>query len=106
MTAQDRFVEFVLDQLSGLAGVRTRRMFGGLGLYLRESFFGLVYDGRLYLKTDDETRGWFEERGMSSFQPNERQRFPTYMEVPAESLEEPEELSRLAAEAASRPARR
>jgi DNA transformation protein len=34
-------------------------MFGGHGLYLDDVFFALIAYGRLYLKTDGQTRGDF-----------------------------------------------
>lgn len=49
---EDSFRDFVLDQLPALGDIRCRAMFGGYGLYLGEDFFGIVYDGRLYFKTD------------------------------------------------------
>jgi len=52
----ESFKDFVLDQLQALAGVDARRMFGGFGLYRDEIFFGIVYRGRLYFKTDEGDR--------------------------------------------------
>ena len=49
-------------------------MFGGYGLYAGEVFFGIVANGRLYFKTDDETRGRFEFVCESRIQRNERRR--------------------------------
>lgn len=37
-TKQDSFKDFVLDQLNGLLGLTNRAMFGGYGLYQRETF--------------------------------------------------------------------
>ncbi len=42
-------------------------MFGGHGVYIDGLIVGLVIDDSLYLKTDDETRAWFEERGLAPF---------------------------------------
>ena len=102
MNAGSSFLEFVQDQLGDLAGVTTRAMFGGFGLYLGGAFFGIVYDDRLYLKTDDDTRGWYEARGMTSFQPNEKQALKNYLEVPPDTIEDGEELRARAVEAAGR----
>lgn len=84
---QDSFKNFVLDQLRGLDGVQCRAMFGGHGLYCGESIFGIIFQGRLYLKTTATTRPRFEQRGMKPFQPNVRQRLKSYFEVPAEVVE-------------------
>jgi DNA transformation protein len=94
------FLDFVLDQLEDLAGLRATRMFGGYGLYLGSSFFGIVYDDRLYLKTDETSRPWYEDRGMGSFRPTERQHLKTYYEVPGDAIEDREQLVELAVDAA------
>ncbi|HEY3216544.1 MAG TPA: TfoX/Sxy family protein [Candidatus Eisenbacteria bacterium] len=95
------FKDFVLDQLEGLGAVRARAMFGGHGLYLDESFFAIVYRGRLYFKTSDATRGDFQRLGMKPFRPNRGQTLGTYYEIPAAVLEDVAELSRWARRAAS-----
>ena len=94
-------LDFVLEQLGDVAGVRSKPMFGGHGLYLGSTFFGIVYDERLYLRTDGDTRGWYEERGMGTFRPNERQNLKTYYEVPGDAIEARGELAELAQEAAA-----
>lgn len=88
----DDFIEFVSDQLGGLAGFRSRRMFGGHGLYLGDRFFGIVADRQLYFKTDDRTRPRYVAAGMSFFQPNPKQALKHYFEVPAEIIEQPAAL--------------
>ena len=107
----DGFVEFVRDQLRGLEGeLEFRRMFGGHGLYRDGVFFGILMDGRFYLKTSDATRAEFVRRGMEPFQPNERQTLKTYYEVPADVLESTADLVEWArsscASARDKPARR
>ena len=75
-------------------------MFGGSGLYLHGAFFGIVFAERLYFKTDDVTRPWYEEKGMGAFRPNERQELTNYLEVPGDVIEDPDELIEKALEAA------
>ena len=87
----DSFKEFVLDQLSGLGELTYRGMFGGYGLYSGQIFFGIIFQGRLYFKTDDGSRGEYERRGMKPFQPNKRQTMK-YHEVPADVAEDRELL--------------
>jgi DNA transformation protein and related proteins len=89
----DSFRDFILDQLAGLDGVRCRSMFGGYGLYQGETFFGILHQDRLYFKTDDSTRPEYQRRGMQPFQPNDRQTLKSYYEVPAEVVENREELA-------------
>jgi DNA transformation protein len=83
----DEFVEFVVDQLRDLGDVSPKRMFGGHGLYLGQTFFGIVHHGCLYFKTNDQTRGDYEAAGMGPFQPNAKQTLKSYYEVPADILE-------------------
>jgi DNA transformation protein len=82
------FVEFVLDQLAGLRGVRKRRMFGAFGLYQGDLFFGIVDEGRLYLLTDETTRRDYEAKGMEPFAPTPQQVLKNYFEVPVDVLED------------------
>lgn len=95
----DTFVEFALDQLSALGPVDCRRMFGGYGLYAGGIFFGLIFKGRLYFKTDDDSRRNYTERGMKPFRPNPRQTLKTYYEVPLDVLEDAESLTAWARQA-------
>ncbi len=43
---------FAQDLFSGMGAVQVRRFFGGGGLYAGSVMFGLIADGRIYLKTD------------------------------------------------------
>ena len=68
-------------------------MFGGVGIYAAELFFALLDDDTLYFKVDDGTRPQFEDRGMAPFRPyGEDGEVMGYSEVPADVLEDPEEL--------------
>jgi DNA transformation protein len=93
------FVDFVLDQLRGMRGVRACRMFGGNGLYQKETFFGIIADGRLYLKTDKRSREQYTNAGVKPFQPTPKQTLKRYFEVPVDVLEDDSELVRWAKEA-------
>lgn len=89
----DGFRDFVLDQLSELSGLTHRAMFGGYGLYQRETFFGIIHEGRLYFKTDGTTRAAYVTRNMKPFRPNPKQTLKTYYEVPVDVLEDAGELT-------------
>ena len=80
--------DFVLDQLSGLRGLRAQAMFGGVGLYADEVFFGIVAADVLYFKVDDSTRAAYEAEGSKPFTPYGDRATPMqYYEVPAGVLE-------------------
>ena len=94
---ETKYLEFVLDQLAALGDVTAKSMFGGHGLYRDGVFFGIVWNGTLYLKTDDHTRAGFERRGLRPFQPyGDRGITMHYHEAPAEMFESREELLRWA----------
>ncbi len=97
----DSFKDFVLDQLAGLPELRARAMFGGHGLYQGGLFFGILFDGRLYFKTDARTRAAYLKRGCSHFIYEKARRIISihYYEVPADVLENREELIVWAGEA-------
>lgn len=99
MPVTDEYCEFVLEQLDGLGNLRSRRMFGGVGLYCDNLFFALIADDTLYLKVDDSNRPDFEERGMPPFvpYPDRSDASMGYCQVPAEVLEDNEDLVRWAA---------
>ncbi|CAN5551285.1 TfoX/Sxy family protein [soil metagenome] len=84
---------YVLEQLGRVAPVSARSMFGGVGIYSDGLFFALMDDDALYFKTDDTNRSDFEAAGMAPFRPFGEGTHPMrYHELPAELLEDPEEL--------------
>jgi DNA transformation protein len=93
------FLEFVLDQLSALKSVTSRRMFGGIGLYRAETFFAIIDEGRLYFLTGESTRPRYEARGMKAFQYAPGKFLHTYYEVPVDVLEDDGALCQWALEA-------
>lgn len=112
MAVSTEYLEYVLEQLAGLGGVRTIRMFGGIGLYQDERFFGIITStDTLYFKVNDANRGDYEARGMSPFCPPSNRRISmSYYEVPADTLEDSDECVAWArksvAAAGTRPAKR
>lgn len=91
--AEDTYRDFVLDQLAPLAGaLECRKMFGGCGLSLGGSFFGILYRGRLYFRADPASRAEYEKRGMRPFRPNARQTLRSYFEVPVDVVEDADQL--------------
>ncbi|MCH7865714.1 MAG: TfoX/Sxy family protein [Proteobacteria bacterium] len=67
MPVSTEFLEFLVDQLGPLGPIRSKRMFGGAGLFMDGTMFGLVVDDGLYLKADDENRPDFEAQGLGPF---------------------------------------
>lgn len=103
------FRTFVLDQLEDLGDVTPRSMFGGVGLYRRGLFFGIIAGDVMYLKVDDTTRADYERAGMGPFRPYpHRSGTMQYYAVPMEVLESAADLAhwaRRAVKVAERSAR-
>jgi DNA transformation protein len=95
MPKSSEYLEYVLEQLSGLGGVTANRMFSGSGFYQNDVFFALLFSDTLYFKVNDDNRADYESRGMRRFQPYEDKPHLsfTYYEVPAEVLEDRDELA-------------
>jgi DNA transformation protein len=94
MAVQPQFLAYLLEQLAGVRGLRSRRMFGAMGLYGDDVFFGLVDDDTVYFKTDESNIALFRERGMPRFMPFPDRPVTTlgYHQVPADVIEDPELL--------------
>ena len=94
------FKSYVLDQLAALGDVTPKPMFGGVGLYYRGVFFGILARDTLYLKTDDRNRPEYLGAGMPPFKPYpDRSGTMKYYAVPLEVLESAPELARWARKA-------
>ena len=95
MAVTRNYLDYVLEQLTGLGDVSSRRMFGGVGLYNGELFFGLIDNDTLFFKVDDSNRSDYVARGMEAFRPfpDKPDHSMSYFEVPADVLEERDELT-------------
>jgi DNA transformation protein len=69
-------------------------MFGGVGLYSDQFFFGLIAEDTLYLRVDDGNRDDFTARGAAAFRPyaDRPQLSISYYEAPPEVLEDARQL--------------
>jgi len=94
MSVSSSFRTFIVEQLGrAVPRIRARSMFGGVGIYSGDLFFGLIDDDTLYFKVDDSNRPDFTARQMEPFRPyGEDGETMGYYEVPAELLEDPEAL--------------
>lgn len=94
MAVSPSYKTFVLEQLSAVAPVTSRAMFGGVGIYAGGLFFALLDDDRLYFKVDDATRPRYAAAGMGPFDPfkDGTTLLKGYHEVPGEVLEDEERL--------------
>jgi DNA transformation protein len=89
MAVSDSFLTFVIEQLDGVRQVTSRRMFGGVGLYSGESFFGVLDNDRLYFKVNETSVGDYTRAGMGPFRPDPTKPMTMkYYEVPVSVLED------------------
>ena len=94
MAMNSDFADEAVERLQRvIPGLHARRMFGGVGLYSEEQFFGIVAFDRLWFKVDDSNRADYEARGMPPFQPfPDRPTVMSYYEIPPDLLDDAEEL--------------
>lgn len=108
MPAGAAFVAHCLELLAPHGNVRSRRMFGGHGLYVDSLFIALIGGDRLYLKADDTSRAAFERAGCAPFTYQRSGGAAValgYWSAPDEALDAPQQMApwaRLALAAALR----
>ena len=95
MAARSELLDHLVDQLAPLGEARGRPMFGGYGVYLDGLIIGLIAFDMFYLKVDDQNRPDFEAAGASPFSYDTKNGVNTstaYWEVPADVLDDPDQL--------------
>jgi len=94
MAISPEYREFLLDQLAPFGPVSIRRMFGGAGIFRDGLMFALVADDTLYFKVDATNQADFADRGMEPFTYLRKSKPASlrYYEVPADILEDPQDL--------------
>ena len=94
MPVSSDYLQYLLEQLARLPRVTSRKMFGGVGLYSDGVFFAIIDNDTLFFKTDDSTRQRYVERGCEPFRPYKDRPdvSMSYFQVPAELLEDADEL--------------
>jgi DNA transformation protein len=87
MTADAKFLDYVMELLVPLGEVKSRAMFGGYGIFHEGDMFALISGSRLFFKVDDSNRAAYETAGSRRFHPM------PYYEVPADVMEDSEKLT-------------
>jgi DNA transformation protein and related proteins len=100
MSVSPSFRTFVIDQLSRVRhDIRTKAMFGGVGIYAGEFFFALIDNDLVYFKVDETNRAQYVARNMGPFMPGgEGGEVMQYYQIPEDVLEDIDELRSWAAE--------
>lgn len=84
-----------IDQLSDWAKITTRPLFGAVALYRNDHVFAMVWNGALYFKVDDNSRGKYEaakSQPLGYVSKGVDQALKSYWEVPADVLEDADKL--------------
>jgi DNA transformation protein len=93
MAVSNSYLTYVLDQLHGLPGLVTKGMFGGVGLYSSDVFFGVIDNDTLFFKVDTDLARQYQKLGMPPFQPIPgKAAMGGYYQVPPTVLENADEL--------------
>jgi DNA transformation protein len=95
MAVQAQYLAFILEQLEKLGSLHTRRMFGAVGLYCGELFFGIIDDDTLFFKSDAANSADYVARNMPQFMPSpdRPEAVMAYYQVPADIIEDAELLT-------------
>jgi DNA transformation protein len=95
MAVRPQILSYLLEQLGALPGLRSRRMFSGVGLYSGDLFFALIHDDTLYFKTDAVSSADYVARNMPRFMPfpHRPKAILAYHQVPADVIEDAETLN-------------
>lgn len=100
-------LDHALELLAPLGPLRSRRMFGGWGIYVEDLFIAIIAFDQLFLKADDLTVPRFEAAGCRRFEYEREGKVAglRYFCPPEETLESPALMrpwAQLAVEAALR----
>lgn len=94
MPRRSEFVDYIVDQMRFIPGLRVRAMFGGHGVYQHERMFAIILNDTLYLKTDSLSQADFETHGLQPFTYQAKGKTVTlrYYEAPPEVFDEVDEM--------------
>ena len=88
MTVSQEFIDYLEDKLQDAGYIYSKRMFGGVGIYLNDVFFAIVADDILYFKVTVANEAFFEDMKMPWFRPyKDQSRKMKYRQVPDETIE-------------------
>lgn len=94
MALSPEYKEFIIDLFSPLGPIKIRAMFGGGGVYYKDTMFGLISGETLYLKVDASNRHDFEAVGAEPFVYTGKSNpvAMTYFQLPECLLDDSDEL--------------
>lgn len=91
MSADADFATYCSELLAPAGEVRSKRMFGGYGLYVDDLFVAIIVGDALYLKVDEQSQPSFHEAGSRPFEYTRqgRQQRMGFWTVPDQAMDSP-----------------
>lgn len=91
MSADADFATYCTELLAPAGEVRSKRMFGGYGLYVDDVFVAIIVGDALYLKADEQSRPQFQAAGSRRFEYTRqgKQQGMGFWTVPAAAMDSP-----------------
>jgi DNA transformation protein len=96
MAVSQDYLDFILDQLSGVEGIEPKKMFGGIGFFKEGIMFGMIGGGIFRLRVDETNEKEYKDAGMKNFAPKAGSKGMPYYEVPESVLNDKMELTKWA----------
>jgi DNA transformation protein len=95
LDSMSEFVEYLHEVFESFGPIRSRKMFGGHGIYHNDLMFALVAGDELYLKTDGVSRALFERLDLGPFEfvANNKTSKMSYYKAPDEIYDDPEQAA-------------
>lgn len=95
MSVDESLADLARELFAAAGAVSIRRMFGGAGLFSDGVMFGLIADGTIFLKTDQQTESAFRAEGSEPFAYEARGRTValSYWRMPERLFDEPDEAA-------------
>jgi DNA transformation protein len=92
---KNEFADELHEVFERFGRISVRRMFGGHGVFRDGRMFGLVIDGRLYLKADAQSVAYFGARQLGPFEYLRKGKPArlSYYEAPPELFEDRDEAA-------------
>ncbi len=87
-------IDYLAEILAPLGSVRSKRMFGGIGIYINNLFCAIIVDDCLYFKADDDNEAEFIKSKCPAFtyEKNDIHYSMRYYRVPDEAMDSADEM--------------
>ncbi|MEQ8520084.1 MAG: TfoX/Sxy family protein [Cytophagales bacterium] len=93
MAVSENYLSFLKDQLVGIAPFEVKKMFGGYGFFKDGLMFAMVGNDSFRLKVDHTNENDYIAKGMKPYYSDSKKKGMPYWEVPADVLEDKNQLT-------------